>query len=109
MGYVLYDDDCQFCCNLVKKTSSLLDGSPILFLPFNSVRGKEVLSNYSIKYFDSVIYIDQREKIFLKAAAVLHICSFMSFPYNLLSIFNIFPNNLLNLVYTFIARNRMKL
>ena len=109
MGYVLYDDDCQFCSNLVKKTSSLIKGSDILFFPFNSFKGAELRSNYNIQDIDSVIYIDAREKIFLKAAAVLNICKFMRFPYNLFLIFSILPNGFLNLVYNFISKNRMKI
>jgi predicted DCC family thiol-disulfide oxidoreductase YuxK len=92
MRCVLYDDDCQFCSNLVKKTSSLIEGSVILFFPFNYCKGKEIISNYNIQDLDSVIYIDPREKIFLKAAAVLNICKFMKFQYNLLAIFNILPD-----------------
>ena len=64
MRYVLYDDECQFCSNLVKKTSSLIEGSVILFSPFNSFKGKELVANYNIQDIDSVIYIDPREKIF---------------------------------------------
>ena len=109
MGSVLYDDDCKFCSNLVKKTSSLIEDSVVLFLPFNSIKGKELLSNYNIEDINSVIYIDQREKIFLKAEAVLCICKFMRFPYNLFSIFNLLPNTLLNLIYNFISRNRMRI
>ena len=109
MRYVLYDDDCQFCSNLVKKASSLLEGSVILFFPFNSLKGKELMSNYNIQDIDSVIYINHLGKIFLKATAVLNICKFMKFPYNLLAIFNILPNYFLNLVYNLISRNRMKI
>ena len=109
MGYVLYDDDCGFCSNLAKKTSSLIEGSVICFLSFTSVKGKELISNYKIEDINSVIYIDHRDKVFLKADAVLNICKFMNFPYNLFSIFNLLPNVFLNLVYNFISRNRMKL
>ena len=109
MGSVLYDDDCKFCSNLVKKTSSLIEDSVVLFLPFNSIKGRELLFNYNIEDINSVIYIDQREKIFLKAEAVLCICKFMRFPYNLFSIFNLLPNTLLNLIYNFISRNRMRI
>ena len=109
MRYVLYDDDCQFCSNLVKKTSSFIEGSVILFSPFNSCKGKELISNYNIQDIDSVIYIDHRDKIFLKADAVLNICKFMIFPYNLFSIFNILPNSFLNLVYNLISKNRMNI
>ena len=106
MRYVLYDDDCQFCSNLVKKTSSLIEGSVILFSSFNSCKGKELISNYNIQNIDSVIYIDPQEKIFLKATAVLNVCKFMKFPYNFFYIFNILPNSFLNLAYNFIAKNR---
>ena len=109
MGFVLYDDDCKFCSNLVKKISSLIENSVLVFFPFNSIKGKELLSNYNIKDVTSVIYIDQREKVFLKAEAVLCICKFMRFPYNLFSIFNILPNILLNLIYNFISKNRMRI
>ena len=109
MRYVLYDDDCQFCSNLVKKTSALIEGSDILFFPFNSFKGKELMSNYNIQDIVSVIYIDDLGKIFLKATAVLNICKFMRFPYNLFSIFNILPNSFLNLVYNLISKNRMNI
>ena len=109
MRYVLYDDDCQFCSNLVKKTSSLIEDSVILFSSFNSCKGKELISNYNIQNIDSVIYIDPQEKIFFKATAVLSVCKFMRFPYNLFLIFNILPNFLLSLMYNFIAKNRMSI
>ena len=57
MRYVLYDDDCQFCSNLVKKTSSLIEGSVILFFSFNSVKGKKLISNYNIENIDYYIII----------------------------------------------------
>ena len=109
MSYVLYDGDCQFCSNLSNKISSLIEDSDIFFFPFNSFEGSELISKYEIKNIDSVIYIDNQEKIFLKATALLIICRFMKFPYNLLYIFNILPNYFLNLVYNFIAKNRHKI
>ena len=109
MRYVLYDDDCQFCSNLVEKISSLVEDSVILFFSFNSLKGKEIMSSYNIQDVDSVSYIDHLGKIFFKATAVLNICKFMKFPYNLLVTFNILPNYFLNLVYNLIARNRMKI
>ena len=106
MKYVLYDGDCRFCSNLVHKISSLIKDSDTLFFSFKSFKGKELISNYNIQNIDSVIYIDPQEKIFLKATAVLNLCKFMKFPYNLFYIFNILPNSFLNLAYNFIAKNR---
>ena len=109
MRYVLYDGDCQFCSNLSNKISSLIEDSDILFFPFNSSEGRKLISKYEIKNVDSVIYIDNQEKIFLRATALLTVCRFMKFPYNLFYIFNILPNYFLNLIYNFIAKNRYKI
>ena len=109
MRYVLYDGDCQFCSNLSNKMSSLVEDSNILFFPFKSNEGRELIVKYDIKNIDSVIYIDHQKKIFLRATSVLNVCKFIKFPYNLFYIFNIFPNSFLNLVYNFIAKNRHKI
>ena len=109
MRYVLYDGDCQFCSNLAHKISSLIEDSDTLFFSFKSFKGLELISNYNIKNIDSVIYIDNQENIFLRATALLTVCKFMKFPYNLFYIFNIIPNYFLNLIYTFIAKNRHKI
>ena len=109
MSYVLYDGDCPFCSNLSNKISSLIDDSDILFFTFNSFEGRELIAKYEIKNIDSVIYIDNQENIFLRATALLTVCKFMKFPYNLFYIFNILPNYFLNLIYNFIAKNRHKI
>ena len=109
MKYVLYDGNCRFCSNLAHKISSLIKDSDALFFSFKSFKGLELISNYNIKNIDSVIYIDHQEKIFFRATAVLNICRFMKFPYNLFLLFNILPNSFLNLAYNFIAKNRHKI
>ena len=106
MRYILYDGDCPFCSNLAHKISSLIEDSDTLFFSFKSFNGRELISNYGIQNIDSVIYINSQEKIFLRATAVLNVCKFMKFPYNLFYIFNIFPTSFLNLLYNFIAKNR---
>ncbi len=109
MRYVLYDGDCPFCSHLSNKISSLIVESDISFLPFNSARAIELISNYGIKDIESVIYIDDSDRIFLKANACLILCKFMRFPYNLLYSFRFLPNYLLDLAYNFIARNRHRI
>ena len=109
MSYLLYDGNCQFCLNMSNKLSSLTKKSNIFFLPFSSLEAKELISKYEIKNLDSVIYIDNQERIFLRANAFFSICKFMKFPYNLLFVFNLLPNSFLNSVYNFIAKNRHKI
>ncbi len=107
MRYVLYDGNCSFCCNIIERLSSLINSSVILFFSFESPEGIKLITKYNLRNINSVIYIDHQDKIFFKASAVLNICKIMQFPYNLLNIFNIFPNSFLNLVYNFISKNRM--
>ena len=109
MRYILYDGDWPFCSNLAHKISSLIEDSDTLFFSFKSFNGRELISNYGIQNIDSVIYINSQEKIFLRATAVLNVCKFMKFPFNLFYIFNILPYSFLNLVYNLIAQNRNKI
>ena len=46
MRYLIYDGDCSFCCDIVKRLSLLLDDSIILFFPFKSIKGQELISYY---------------------------------------------------------------
>ena len=109
MRYLIYDDDCNFCCYVVKLLMSLVDTSVIIFISFKSSKGKELINDYNIRNVNSVIYIDHQDKIFTKANAVLKICRMMKFPYNLFYVFNILPNRFLNFIYDFIAKNRMRI
>ena len=67
------------CSAFISKGSNsiLIDTSPDIRMQ---------LLNNQIAHINSVIYIDYREKIFLKAAAVLYICKLMRFPFYLFSI-----------------------
>ena len=109
MKYLLYDNECPFCCNIVKKLSSLIEDPSISYIPLNSKQGKKLITKYSLENLRSVIYINHNNKIFVKSNAILNICKLMNFPYKLLYILNIFPTYFLNLGYNFIARNRMRI
>ena len=106
MRYLIYDDECSFCSYIVQRLSSLIETSLIVFIPFKSSKGKELIDYYNIENIDSVIYVDNKKNIYLKATAVLNVCKMMRFPYNLLYLFHILPNSFLNIVYDFFARNR---
>ena len=105
--YVLYDGDCLFCCNIVKRILLLFDNNNVSFHTFKSLEGRELISLYSLKNLNSVIYINNKSKIFFKASAVLNICRLLKFPYNFLYVFNVFPNSFLDIIYIYIAKRRM--
>jgi len=105
---VLYDGDCQFCNKWICFVKSKLQNNEISFIPFNSIEGIETIEKFQIKNQNSVAYIYDDIVVF-KSSAVLKICKQLQFPYNLLQFSKIIPNFLLNFVYDFIAKRRLKL
>ena len=108
MKYLLYDNECPLCCNIVRKISRLTKNLDISYEHIRSKKGKELIEKYYLENIDSVIYIENK-RAFIKSNAIMRICKQMSFPYNLSYILNIFPEPLLNLGYDFIAKNRLKI
>jgi predicted DCC family thiol-disulfide oxidoreductase YuxK len=108
IAIVLYDGDCNFCNKWVSFTKSKLQKNEISFIPFNSIKGQEKIEKFQIKNQNSVAYIHD-DILFFKSRAVLKICRQLQFPYNLLQFSKIIPNFLLNFVYDFIAKRRLKL
>lgn len=109
MRYLIYDDECNFCCSVVRRLTLLIGKPVITYIPFKSAKGEQLINYYNLDNVNSVIYIDDKCKVYIKAIAVLHIFKLMKFPYNLIYVFNIFPNSILNFIYDFIARYRMKI
>ena len=109
MRYLIYDDECNFCCNVVRILSLLVDKSIITYIPLKSQKTKELINYHNLKNVNSVIYLDDNGKVYTKAIAVLNVFRIMNFPYNLFYLFNIFPESVLNFIYDFIAKNRMKI
>jgi predicted DCC family thiol-disulfide oxidoreductase YuxK len=105
---VLYDGECQFCNKWICFAKSKLQKNKISFIPFNSIEGIETIEKFQIKNQNSVVYI-KNNIVFFKSSAVLKICKQLQFPYNLLQFSKIIPNFLLNFVYDFIAKRRLKL
>ena len=105
---VLYDGDCQFCNKWICFTKNKLQNNKISFIPLNSIEGIETIEKFQIKNQNSVAYI-KNNIVFFKSSAVLKICKQLQFPYNLLQFSEIIPKFLLNLVYDFIAKRRLKL
>ena len=109
MRYLIYDDECNFCCNVVRILTSLVDKSVVTYISLKSPKTKEIINYHNLQNVNSVIYLDDKGKIHIKAVAVLNVFRIMKFPYNLLYLFNIFPDSFLNFIYDFIAKNRMKI
>ena len=109
MKYLLYDNECPFCVNIIKKITPLISKSTISYIKLHSGEGKKIIKKYDLENINSVIYIDEKDKVFIKSNAILNLSNHMIFPYNLLFILKIIPRKILDLVYDFIARNRMRI
>tara|TARA_B110000211_G_C13690174_1_gene382738 strand:- start:56 stop:415 length:360 start_codon:yes stop_codon:yes gene_type:complete len=108
IAIVLYDGDCNFCNKWVNFAKNKLHNNEISFIPFNSIEGMKIIEKFQIKNQNSVAYI-KNDIVFFKSRAVLKICKQLKFPYNLLHFSKIIPTFLLDFVYDFIARRRLKL
>ena len=78
MRYVLYDSDCRFCINMTQKISSLIKGSTILFIPFKSFQGKELISYYNIQQIE--LDVDLINALFADQNA--HNCFYFKFRFS---------------------------
>ena len=107
--YLLYDNECPFCSNIVERISSLIRNIDISYNHLKSKKGQELTKQYSLQNIKSVIYINHNNKVFIKSNAILNLCKHMIYPYNIFYILNIIPSPLLNLGYDFIAKNRMRI
>ena len=109
MEYLLYDHECPFCCKIVSRISSLIDGEKISYNNLKSKKAKELIKKYTLEDVKSVIYITHNKKVFIKSSAILNLCRNMKFPYNMLYMLDIIPRSLLDIGYNFIAKNRMQI
>ena len=104
--HILYDGDCSFCIKIIEKISKLINKKEFYCYAFKSKKGEEIIINYKLKKFNSVIFINKKNQILYKGSAVLHICKHMKKPYNLLYVFNFLPDYIINSLYDFIAKRR---
>ena len=109
MKYLLYDNECPFCIKTIKNISAFVKEEAISYVPIKSNQGRKLITNYSLEKINSVIYIDENASIYIKSRAILQICKLMKFPYKIFYLLNFIPASILDIVYDYIARNRMRL
>ena len=75
--HILYDGDCSFCIKIIEKISKLINKKEFYCYAFKSKNGEEIIINYKLKKFDSVIFINKKNQILYKGPAVFNICKHM--------------------------------
>ncbi len=83
MKYLLYDNECPFCVNIIKKIKPLIAESTISYIKIHSAKGEGIIKKYALENINSLVYIDEKEKVFVKTNAILNLGNHMIFPYNL--------------------------
>ena len=105
---IIFDVDCLLCNRFVQIVSVIDKKDSIYFTRLSGKTANYILSNNkSLVDVDSIIFY-LNGNTYIKSDAVIRISKSLGFPYNLMSIFKIFPRSMRDIFYDFVARNRFK-
>ena len=105
---IIFDVDCLLCNRFVQIVSVIDKKDSIYFTRLSGKTANYLLSNNkNLVDVDSIIFY-LNGNIYIKSDAVIRISKSLGFPYNMMSIFKIFPRSMRDIFYDFVARNRYK-
>lgn len=106
---ILYDGSCGFCSFWVQWVLKRDKNNKFYFASLQGEKGQKFLkdNNFNDEIFDT-IYLIRNEEYFVKMNAVIEIGNELGGAYKGLKFFKILPENLANIIYDFIAKNRYK-
>ena len=105
---IIFDVDCLLCNRFVQIVSVIDKKDSIYFTRLSGKTANYILSNNkNLVDVDSIIFY-LNGNIYIKSDAVIRISKSLRFPYNMMSIFKIFPRSMRDIFYDFVARNRYK-
>ncbi|MCE3229160.1 MAG: hypothetical protein K0S32_3711 [Bacteroidetes bacterium] len=106
---LLFDGECGFCNRSVQFFLAREKGKRMYFAPLQSEVGKEIRKYFEIdEKIDSIILIKDHSA-YIKSCAALRLTLYMKGLWPMMSAFLIIPPFLRNLVYSFVARHRIKI
>lgn len=106
-GLLLFDGDCSFCNQGVQFILKHDLNAHFTFATLNGDYGKKIKEKYHIPTdLDSIILIEHG-KYYSKSTAVLRICKQLNSFYPILSLLGIIPRPIRNIIYNWVARNRL--
>ena len=104
---IVFDGYCLLCDNFVKWIAKKDKDYKIRFTTFES---DYIIKNYSeIKLKNSVVVIDSNNKFFRKSGAVILCLKIIDYNKSLMSIFEIIPRPILDILYSLVAVSRYKI
>lgn len=107
---ILFDGVCNLCNSSINYVIDKDKNDEFLFLALQSDLGKELQSYLGISpdNLDSIILYIPNEAYYIKSTAALKIMTHFSGLWKLMSIFNIIPTKLRDVIYDLVAKNRYK-
>lgn len=105
---VLFDGDCNLCNHSVQFIIKRDRVGRFSFASLQSEAGQKAIAAVTDGELPDSIVLIRRGRLMVKSTAALAIARGLRFPWPLLSVFWLVPYPLRNLVYDWIARNRIK-
>ena len=104
---IVFDGYCVLCDNFVKWIAKKDKDHKIHFTTFDS---NYIKKNYpKIKLKNSVVVIDSNNNLFKKSEAVVLCLKTIKYSKKLISVFEIVPKSILNIVYNLVATTRYRI
>ncbi len=105
---VLFDGVCNLCNASVDFIVKRERNDKLRFASLQSELGKHIVAKYSDGMApDSILFLEDG-KLYSQSTAALRVSKYLKFPWQLIGFLRIFPANIRDYVYDFIAANRYK-
>lgn len=106
---LLFDGECNLCNKSVQFVIKRDKKANIKFASLQSETGKQIMQQFNIpsEYIDSIILLE-RGNVYYKSTAALRLSKKMDALWPLCFTIIIIPAFIRNIIYDFIARNRIK-
>ncbi len=106
---ILFDGECLFCDGVVQKIIENDKKNVFVFASLQSEIGKKIIRHIGMPTTtDSIVFYRKGYAYFIKAEAILEIAKHLKGWYPMLGMLRVFPNALLNIGYSYFAKNRYK-
>ncbi len=104
---VFYDGNCLLCSRAIRVLLKLDKKKVLFFSPLQGKCIKSIENKHFIKNTDSILFWDGIELLH-SSNALIAIIKAINFPKLMIGFIHLFPTRLLDSIYNFISRNRIR-
>lgn len=107
---ILFDGVCNLCDTTIQKVIKADTKDQFRFASLDSNIGKAILDHIGVdrEKTDSMVLYVPGEAYYIKSEAAIKIATYLGGLYSLLQPLSIFPKNLTDSIYNYVAKNRYK-